>query len=319
MSQKILITWTSWFIWFHLARKLLENWNQIIWFDNENDYYDVSLKHARREQLESFPNFKFYKWSLENYPELEQIFKENKIDKVVNLAAQAWVRYSIVNPFAYIQSNLVWFHNILHLSKEYWIKNFVYASSSSVYWNNKKQPFSVDDSVDHPISLYAATKKSNELIAHSYSHLFGLPTIWLRFFTVYWPWSRPDMAMLKFAQKIYRWETIDVYNYWKMKRDFTYIDDIIDWIIKCIDFETKYEVFNLWSDHPVELEYLITLLEENLWKKANKNYMPLQAGDVLETSADINHTREILWWEPKFKIEEWVRNFSNRFKYFYWK
>ena len=315
--MNLLITWTSWFIWFSLAKRLLDEWNLIIWFDNENNYYDVNLKYARRERLEKYDNFKFYKWNLENYSELEQVFKENQIDRVVNLAAQAWVRYSIENPFAYIQSNLVWFHNVLHLSKEYKVKNFVYASSSSVYWNNKKQPFSVEDNVDHPISLYAATKKSNELIAHTYSHLFWLPTIWLRFFTVYWPRSRPDMAMLKFAQKIVKWETIDVYNYGKMKRDFTYIDDIVDWIIKALNYETKYDVFNLWSDSPIELEYLITLLEENLWKKADKNYMPLQAWDVLETSADIKHTRENLWWEPKFKIEEWVKNFSDWFKDFY--
>lgn len=313
----MLITWTSWFIWFFLAKKLLDEWYEVIWFDNENDYYDINLKISRRSILENYPNFKFYKWSLENYSQLEQIFKENQIDKVVNLAAQAWVRYSIENPFVYIQSNLVWFHNILHLSKEYKIQNFVYASSSSVYWNNEKQPFSVEDPVDHPISLYAATKKSNELIAYTYSHLFWLSTIWLRFFTVYWPWSRPDMAMLKFAQKIAKWETIDVYNYGKMRRDFTYVDDVVEWITKSLNFETKYDIFNLWSDSPVELEYLITLLEENLWVNANKNYMPLQAGDVLETSADIEHTRKVLWWEPKFKIEAWVKNFSERFKEFY--
>ena len=315
----MLITWTSWFIWFSLAKKLLDEWRNIIWFDNENNYYDISLKDARRKQLEIYPNFKFYKWDLENYENLEKIFKENKIEKVVNLAAQAWVRYSIDNPFAYIQSNLVWFHNILYLSKEYKVKKFVYASSSSVYWNNKKQPFSVEDSVDHPISLYAATKKSNELIAHAYSHIFWLPTIWLRFFTVYWPRSRPDMAMLKFSHKISKWEAIDVYNFWKMKRDFTYIDDIVDWIIKALNYETKYDVFNLWNDSPIELEYLITLLEENLWVKAIKNYMPLQDWDVLETCADINHSKEILWWEPKFKIEEWVRKFSTWFKDFYLK
>ena len=318
MSKQILITWTSWFIWFYLAEKLLKAWFIIVWFDNENDYYDISLKQARRKWLQGYDNFKFYKWNLESYSDLERVFKNHKIDKVVNLAAQAWVRYSISNPFIYIQSNIVWFHNILFLSKEYKVKNFVYASSSSVYWNNKKQPFSVEDNVDHPISLYAATKKSNELIAHTYSHIFWLPTIWLRFFTVYWPRSRPDMAMLKFAHKISKWESIDVYNYWKMKRDFTYIDDIVDWIIKALNYETKYDVFNLWSDSPIELEYLITLLEENLWKKANKNYMPLQDGDVLETSADINYTKEKLWWEPRFRIEEWVKNFVERFKSFYY-
>lgn len=315
--ENILVTWTSWFIWFSLAKRLLDDWNNIIWIDNENDYYDISLKEARRRILEKYDNFKFYKWDLGNIHRMDEIFKDNKIDKVVNLAAQAWVRYSIINPFSYIQSNLVWFHNILFLSKEYKVKNFVYASSSSVYWNNKKQPSSIDDKVDNPISLYAATKKSNELIAHSYSHLFWLPTIWLRFFTVYWPWSRPDMAMLKFAHKISKWETIDVYNYGKMKRDFTYIDDIVDWIILALNYETKYDIFNLWSDSPIELEYLITLLEENLWKKANKNYMPLQDWDVLETSADIEYTKEKLWWEPKFRIEEWVKNFADWFKDFY--
>ena len=315
----ILITWTSWFIWFNLAKILLDEWYDIIWIDNENDYYDVNLKEARRNILLKYSNFKFYKWDICDINWLDKIFKENQIDKVVNLAAQAWVRYSISNPFVYIQSNIVWFHNILFLSKEYKVKNFVYASSSSVYWNNKKQPFSEKDNVDHPISLYAATKKSNELIAHTYSHIFWLPTIWFRFFTVYWPRSRPDMAMLKFAHKISKWEAIDVYNYGKMKRDFTYIDDIVDWIIKALNYDTKYDVFNLWSDSPIELEYLITLLEENLWKKANKNYMPLQDWDVLETSADIGYTKEKLRWKPRFRIEEWVKRFCDWYKEFYLK
>lgn len=315
--SKILITWTSWFIWFHLAKRLLEEWNNIIWFDNENDYYDVNLKYTRKEQLAKYDNFKFYKWDLANFSEIEQVFKENQINKVVNLAAQAWVRYSLINPFAYIQSNLVWFHNILYLSKEYKIQNFVYASSSSVYGNNKKQPFSVDDKVDLPISLYAATKKSNELIAHSYSHLFWIPTIWLRFFTVYWPWWRPDMAMIIFANKISKWEPIDVFNYGKMRRDFTYIDDIVDWIIRCINLKINYEVFNLWSDHPVDLEYVIWLIEENIWKKAIKNYLPIQAWDVPETSADIQHTKDILWWEPHFQVENWIKNLIEWYKSYY--
>ena len=315
--ETILITWSSWFIWASLAQKLLLEWYSIIWFDNENDYYDVNLKLARRYQLEKYDNFKFYKWSLENYSELEMVFKEAQIDKVVNLAAQAWVRYSIENPFVYIQSNIVWFHNIIYLSKEYKVQNFIYASSSSIYGKNEKQPFSIEDPVDHPISLYAATKKSNELIAHTYSYIFWLSTIWLRFFTVYGPWSRPDMAMLKFAHKISKWETIDVYNYWKMRRDFTYIDDIVDWIIKTLDYNVQYDIFNLWGDSPVELEYIITLLEKNLWVKANKNYIPLQVWDVLETSADINHTTDILWWKPKTSIENWIKNFVDRFNEYY--
>jgi len=213
--ETILITWTSWFIGFHLAKRLLEEWNtKIIWFDNENDYYDVNLKIARRKELEKFDDFKFYKWDLANLDDLKKVFKENKIDKVCNLAAQAWVRYSLINPFAYIQTNIVWFTNIIELAKDYKVKNFVYASSSSVYWKNEKQPFSVEDRVDNPISLYAASKKSNELIAHTYSHLYKLPTTWLRFFTVYWPYWRPDMAMFIFADKITKWEKIPVFNYW---------------------------------------------------------------------------------------------------------
>lgn len=317
MKENVLITGTSGFIWFHTAKKLLEEWKSVIWFDNENDYYDVNLKIARRNILEKFPNFKFYKWSLENLGDLKIIFEENKIDKVLNLAAQAGVRYSLINPFAYIQSNLVWFHNILDLSKQYSIKNFVYASSSSVYWNNEKQPFSVEDQVDHPISLYAATKKSNELIAHSYSHLFWLSTIWLRFFTVYWPWWRPDMAMFIFADKISKWEPIDVFNYGKMKRDFTYIDDIVDWIARCLDLQTNYEIFNLGSDCPVNLEYIISLIESNIGKKAIKNYLPIQAWDVPETSADIQHTKKILSREPKFNVEKWIENLINWYKDFY--
>ena len=312
--ETILITWTSWFIWYHLAKKLLEQWYEIIGFDNENDYYDTNLKLARKKDLESYKNFKFYKWNLENIEDLKKVFEENKINKVCNLAAQAGVRYSLKNPFAYIQTNLVWFHNIIELSKQYKIKNFVYASSSSVYGKNKKQPFSVEDRVDNPISLYAATKKSNELIAHTYSHLFWLPTTWLRFFTVYGPYGRPDMAMFIFAKKILNWEKIPVFNYGKMKRDFTYIDDIVDWIIKSLNTISDYEIFNLWNDNPVELEYVISLIEKNLWKKAIKDYLPIQPGDVPATWADISHTKEKLWWKPTTSIEEWIEKFINWFK-----
>lgn len=315
--ETILVTWSSGFIWFHLSKKLLESWKKVLWFDNENDYYEVSLKHARREILEKFENFKFYKGNLEDLTFLKRVFEENKIDKVVNLAAQAGVRYSLVNPFAYIQSNLVGFHNIIELSKQYKVQNFVYASSSSVYGNNKKQPFSVEDPVDNPISLYAATKKSNELIAHTYSHLFWLPTIGLRFFTVYGPRGRPDMAMFIFANRMLQWETIDVFNYGNMKRDFTYIDDIVDWIIKCIDIKTQYEIFNLWSDRPVDLEYVIQLIEKNLWIEAKKNYLPIQAWDVPETSADIKHTKDVLWREPQYNVEKWIEKFISWYKEFY--
>jgi len=316
--ETILITWTSGFIGFHLAKRLLEEGNtKIIWFDSENDYYDVNLKIARRKQLLEFENFKFYKWNLANLEDLTKVFSENKIDKVCNLAAQAWVRYSLENPAAYIQSNIVWFANLIELAKNNNIKNFVYASSSSVYWKNEKQPFSVDDRVDNPISLYAASKKSNELIAHTYSHLFKLPTTWLRFFTVYGPYGRPDMAMFIFAKNITEWKSIPVFNHGKMKRDFTYIDDIVDGIIKSLDTISEYEVFNLWNHNTVELEYMIGLIEKWIWKTAIKDYKWMQPWDVAATWADVDHTYKKLWWKAKTSIEQWVENFVEWYKKFY--
>ena len=316
--ETILITWTSWFIGFHLAKKLLEKWNtKIIWFDLENDYYDINLKLARRKILENFDNFIFYKWNLANKSNLEKVFKENKIDKVCNLAAQAGVRYSIENPSAYIESNLVWFGNIIELAKDYKVKNFVYASSSSVYWANKKQPFSVDDRVDNPVSLYAATKKSNELIAHSYAHIFGLPCTGLRFFTVQWSYGRPDMAYFKFTKKIFEGEQIDIYNHGKMQRDFTDIDDIVEWVIKVLNKVSKYEIFNLWNDTPTALEDMISLLEKNIWIKAKRNYIWMQDWDVKSTWADIEHTKKVLWWEPKIKIEDTIKKFVDWYREFY--
>lgn len=315
--MNILITWTSGFIWFNLARKLLERWDFVIWIDNENDYYDVSIKHDRRAMLEENENFKFYNWNLQDMDFMKKVFNENKIDRVCNLAAQAWVRYSLTDPFSYIQSNIVWFHNIIYLAKEYWIKNFVYASSSSVYGTNTKQPFSVEDKTDSQISLYAASKKSNELIAHTYSHLYKLPTTGLRFFTVYWPWGRPDMALFKFTKAMLEGKPIDVYNHGKMERDFTYIDDIVDWVIRCIDNIFDYEVFNIWNDNVVQLEYMIELVEKNLWIKAQKNYMGMQPGDVPSTWADIKHTQEKLNWRPTTNIEEGVAKFIDWYKRYY--
>lgn len=317
MNETILITGTSGFIGFHVAKKLLDEGYKIIGFDNENDYYDVNLKIARRKILEQFPNFIFFKGNLQNLKDLERVFKNNKINKVVNLAAQAGVRYSLINPYAYIQSNIVGFHNLIELAKQYQIENFIYASSSSVYGKNNKQPFSIKDKVDHPISLYAATKKSDELIAHVYSHLFGLPTIGLRFFTVYGPRGRPDMAMLIFADKIMKGEAIDVFNNGDMRRDFTYIDDIVDGVIKAIHLKSKYEIFNLGSDNPVELEYMISLLEKELGTQAQKNYLPLQPGDIPSTSADIEYTKQKLRREPKYKIEKGIENLIKRYKKFY--
>ncbi len=316
--ETILITGTSGFIWFHTAKYLLDNRDvKIIWFDNENDYYDVNLKYARRNILENYENFTFYKWDLDDFELLENIFKSHKIDKVCNLAAQAGVRYSIENPLTYIKSNLTGFWNIIELAKKYRVKNFVYASSSSVYGKNEKQPFSVEDKVDNPISLYAATKKSNELIAHAYSHLFNLPTTWLRFFTVQWPYWRPDMAYFKFTKKIFEWEEIDIYNHWKMERDFTDVDDIVKWVVKSLDTISNYEVFNLWNDKPVALETMISLLEKYIGIKAKRNYMEMQAWDVKSTWADIEHTRKVLNWEPKIKVEDTIKKFVEWYRKFY--
>ncbi|EKD44097.1 MAG: hypothetical protein ACD_71C00239G0003 [uncultured bacterium (gcode 4)] len=302
--MKILITGTSGFIGFHTAKVLLERGDTIIGVDNENDYYDVNLKETRRAILEQYPNFSFYKGDISDFSFLEKVFEAEKPEKVLNLAAQAGVRYSLINPFAYVQTNLVGFHNIIELSKRYAVKNFVYASSSSVYGKNKKQPYSVEDKVDHPMSLYAATKKSNELIAHAYSHLFNLPTTGIRFFTVYGPYGRPDMAYFSFSKKILKKETIDVFNYGKSVRDLMYIDDIVDGVVKCLDNSFQYEVFNLGNDNPITLEYMISLIEKGLGETAEKNYLPAQPGDVDETWADIEYSKKMLHWEPKVRVEE---------------
>lgn len=315
--MNILVTGSSGFIWFHTAKKLLELWHTVIWIDCENDYYDVQLKTDRRSILSSFSNFQFYHISVWSLEDLENIFTTHCIDKVCHLAAQAGVRYSIENPFAYIEANIIWFHNIIFLSQKYKVQNFVYASSSSVYGKNEKQPFSRDDRVDHPISLYAATKKSNEIIAHSYSHIYGLPTTGLRFFTVYGEYSRPDMAMLKFALKMKQGEEIEVYNHGEMKRDFTYIDDIVDGILKSLEANFQYEIFNLWNDTPTNLEYMIELLEKNTWLIAKKKYLPLQTGDVISTWSDIEYTKEKLNWKPKTSLEEGIKKFWVWFREYY--
>lgn len=313
----ILVTWTSGFIGFHTAKRLLDTGETIVGIDNENDYYDISLKVARRSILEEYENFHFYKCSLEDNQSVRSVFEKHKIHKIIHLAAQAWVRYSITNPSVYIASNLLWFYTIIELAREFSVENFVYASSSSVYGKNKKQLFSVEDKTDAPISLYAATKKSNELIAHSYSHLFWLPTTGIRFFTVYWPWGRPDMAMMLFADWITNGKPINVFNHGDMKRDFTYIDDIVDWILLSLDKNFPYEILNLGNDSPVQLEYLINLIEKNLGKPVVKNYMDMQPWDIPATWADIDHTREVLEWSPKISIEEWVRNFSQWYKSYF--
>lgn len=316
---KTLVTWSSGFIGFHTSKALLERWDAVVGFDNENDYYDINLKQARRHILEWYKNFKFYKWSLENRQELREVFAQENIKKVCNLAAQAGVRYSLENPHTYIQSNLVWFHNLIDLAKEHAVENFVYASSSSVYGANEKIPFSVQDKVDKPMSLYAATKKANEEIAHSYAHLYGMPTTGLRFFTVYGPRGRPDMALFLFADKIIAGKSIDVFNHGRMKRDFTYIDDIVDGIVRCLDNPHPYEIFNLGNDNPNTLEEFIMTIEKHLGKKATKNYKDMQPGDVPATWADLQHTKDVLWREPHTKIDEGVGKFVEWYKEFYGK
>lgn len=317
MAETILITWTSWFIWFHTAKKLLEQWETIIWLDNENDYYDINLKIARRKELEKFPNFIFYKGNLEDLESMKKVFDENKIDKVLNLAAQAGVRYSVVNPYAYIQTNIVGFHNLIELAKQHQIKNFVYASSASIYGANKKIPFAVWDQTDSPMSLYGATKKTDELIAHVYSFYFKLPTIWLRFFNVYGPRGRPDWAFFIFTKGILEDQTIQVFNEGKTIRNFTYIDDIVDGIIKALNHKTQYDIFNLGNTNTVVLNYMIACIEKECGKTGKKEYLPADIADIPESWVDIEHTKQVLWREPKTNIEEWVKNLVKRYKDFY--
>lgn len=313
----ILVTGCAGFIGFHLSKKLLESGQEVVGIDNVNDYYSVELKQDRLALLNNFDLFKFYQKDLCDLPALLTIFRDNAIQKVVNLAAQAGVRYSLTNPFAYQKSNLEGFLNIIEVSKNHKVENFLYASSSSVYGNNKKLPFSTSDNVDHPISLYAATKKANELIAHTYSHLFELPTSGFRFFTVYGPFGRPDMALFIFTKKILAGETIDVYNFGKMKRDFTYIDDIVSGLMSSLDKPFPYEIFNLGNHKSENLMDFIHLIEKYLTKKANINLMPIQPGDVPETYADIKSAREKLDYFPKTEIDQGIKNFIDWYLEYY--
>jgi len=316
-KKTILITGSAGFIGFHTAKKLLEAGNIIIGADNFNNYYDPSLKEARNSILQGFSNFKLYRGDLSDEDFVERIFKENKIDQICHLAAQAGVRYSLENPRVYIKANIDAFINILEAARNYKIKDLVYASSSSVYGNNKKVPFSVSDSVDNHISLYAATKKADELMAYTYSYLFGINTTGLRFFTVIGPYGRPDMALMLFTSAISRGEAIKVFNFGKMKRDFTYIDDIVEGILLALEKTDGYQIFNLGNNKPVELEYFITCLEKELGKTAKKNYLEMQAGDILETFADIEHTKEVLGWEPKTSTEEAIKASVRWYKEYY--
>ncbi|MDP2812428.1 MAG: GDP-mannose 4,6-dehydratase [bacterium] len=316
-DKTILVTGSAGFIGFHAAKTLLEQGVKVIGLDNLNNYYDPSLKKARNEILKKYKNYKFYKGHLEDLRFIKKIFKENTIDKVCHLAAQAGVRYSLNHPHSYIQSNIVGFTNLIDEAKNHNVKDFIYASSSSVYGKNKKTPFSTADSVDTPISLYAATKKSNELIAHSYHHLYGLNCSGLRFFTVYGPYGRPDMALFLFTKAILEDKAIKIFNHGKMKRDFTYIDDIVAGIISSLEKSYPYEIFNLGNNQPIELEYFIETLEKHLGKKAKKELLPMQAGDVVETFADIDKSKEKLNFLPKTSIEEGIKKFLDWYKEYY--
>lgn len=323
--MNILVTGIAGFIGFHLANKLKEN-HQIIGIDNLNDYYDASLKKSRLKEFGiSFaeaiePNqIPFYKVDILDKLELSRVFTNHKIDFVIHLAAQAGIRYSLINPDSYIKSNIIGFYNILECVKENNVKNLIFASSSSVYGGNKKVPFSEKDNVDNPLNLYAASKKSNELMAYSYSQLYNIKTVGLRFFTVYGPWGRPDMAYYKFTDAISKAKEIDLYNYGKMKRDFTYIGDIVAGIEGIIDnyekINSNHEIYNIGNNKPVELERFVNILEEKLNKKAKINYLPLQPGDMLETYADISKIQNAFGFSPKTSIEyglgafvEWFKN-----------
>jgi len=333
--MKIFVTGSAGFIGSALSLRLLERGDTIVGIDNHNNYYDPTLKEARLSRHINNPNYSHIKGDIEDRGLIEKVFKENSFDVVVNLAAQAGVRYSIENPFAYIDTNLVGFGNILEGCRNTSVKHLVYASSSSVYGLNTKQPFSTHEPVNHPISLYAATKKANELMAHTYSHLYQLPTTGLRFFTVYGPYDRPDMALQKFTEAIISGENIKVFNYGKHRRDFTYIDDIVEGIIRVIDniplgrdkwnplspdpsFSTApYKIYNIGRNKPEELNKYIELLEKYLKINAKKELLPLQPGDVPDTYADVDDLVNELEYEPKISIEEGIKEFVNWYKAFY--
>ena len=330
-----LVTGAAGFIGSHVAHVLLDRGDTVVGVDNLNDYYEVALKEARLARLTSKPGFTFLKLDISDRPGVEKLFQEHAFDIVIHLAAQAGVRYSLTHPHAYVDANIVGFVNILEGCRHAKVKHLTYASSSSVYGANTEMPFSVHHNVDHPLSLYAATKKANELMAHTYSHLYGLPTTGLRFFTVYGPWGRPDMALFLFTKAILAGKPIQVFNHGKMQRDFTFIDDIVEGVIRTADAIAKknpawsgahpdpatskapYRVYNIGNHTPVELEHLISTLEENLGVKAVKEYLPMQAGDVPATYADVQDLVADVGFKPETSIEEGVARFVAWYRAYY--
>lgn len=347
---KILVTGTAGFIGFYLAQRLIDRGDEVVGLDSVNDYYDPAIKYGRlaetgidKDRIEynklvassKHANYRFIQLNLEDKENLDALFAEQRFDRVCNLAAQAGVRYSLINPKAYIDANIVGFVNLLEACRHHDIQHLAYASSSSVYGLNESMPFSTSDNVDHPVSLYAASKKSNELMAHTYSHLFGLPTTGLRFFTVYGPWGRPDMALFLFTKAILEDKPIDVFNYGKMRRDFTYVDDIVEGVIRVIDHPPKgspdwtgktpdpscskapYKIYNIGNSSPVELMDFIEAIEQSLGKKAQKNMMSIQPGDVPATWADVSDLVQDLNYQPNTTVQEGVQRFIAWYKEFY--
>lgn len=333
--KTLLVTGAAGFIGFHVSLRCLQSGMHVVGLDNLSEYYDVGLKHARLDRLCEFPNFEFVKLDLQNRMAIAELFEIRKFDKVIHLGAQAGVRYSVENPFVYVDSNVMGTLTVLEGCRRTGVSHLVYASSSSVYGSNTSQPFSVHDPVDHPLSLYAATKKANEMMAHSYAHLYGLPTTGLRFFTAYGPWGRPDMALFKFTKAIIEGKTIDVYNEGKMKRDFTYVDDIATAVLLVLDqipvanalwnsdrpdpgsSSAPFRIYNVGNQQPTELTRFIEVLEEAIGIKAKKNMLPIQPGDVLDTFADVDCLKEAVGFCPSTPIELGIQKFVEWYRRYY--
>ncbi len=333
--MKILVTGSAGFIGSMVAMKLLDRGDEIVGLDNHNDYYDPKIKESRLRELKKFKNYTHHKIDISNEENLKKIFSNFKPQRVINLAAQAGVRYSIENPLAYIKSNIVGFSHILENCRHHKVEHLVYASTSSVYGANTKMPFSENDSANHPLSIYAASKKSNELMAHAYSHLYKMPTTGLRFFTVYGPWGRPDMALFKFTKAILEGKPIDVFNHGKHTRDFTYIDDIVDGVIKTLEIQASsnndwkgnfpdpasskapWRIYNIGNNKPIKLMDYIKALEKNLKKKAKINFLPLQPGDVKDTYANIDNLKNKLNYKPSTSVIDGVSKFVEWYKNYY--